>query len=92
MQTTKERKTVSDAYMNKLKNRLYGCLCEFEKGGTWEEALDSILIELMGFPEERRTIDYYIVFHRVSTLRYLSYKYFRKTVFDIMSMLSRLEV
>lgn len=92
MKENREGQIVGNAYTNKLKSRLYGALCELEKKGTWEEALDSILIELMGFPEERKTIDYYIIFHRISSLRYLSYKYFRKTVFDTISMLSRLEV
>lgn len=90
--SNREKRAVETGYTNKLKNRLYGCLCELEKGGTWEEALDSIIIELLGFPEENRTIDYYIIFHRISSLRYLNYKYFRKTVFDTMSILSRLEV
>lgn len=88
----REKVIVTESYMNKLKNRLYGALCEFEKEGTWEEALDSVLIELIGFPEEKKTIDYYIIFHKISSLKYLNYKYFRKTIFDTMSILSKLEV
>ena len=37
---------VREGYYNKLKNKLYGLLCEFEKGGEWEKFLDSILIIL----------------------------------------------
>ena len=37
-----------NAYLNKMKNRLYGLLCEREKGGEWEKFLDTIVIELLG--------------------------------------------
>lgn len=81
--------TVKDACNIKLKNQLYGLLCEYEKGRDWEAFLDSIIIELLGYPEEDKTAIYYSLFHKVSSLRYLSYKYFRTTVFDCMNMLSK---
>jgi len=40
-----------EAYGFKIKNKLYGLLCEFEKGRDWEKFLDNILIELMGYDE-----------------------------------------
>jgi predicted house-cleaning noncanonical NTP pyrophosphatase (MazG superfamily) len=43
---------IKEAYDNKLKNKLFGLLCEFEKDREWEKFLDSILIELLGYPEE----------------------------------------
>ena len=79
-----------EGYNNNLKNRLFGLLCEYEKGREWEKFLDSILIELMSYPDERRTINYYRLYTKVSSLRYLSYDYFRTTVFDCMSLLSKL--
>lgn len=79
---------IKEGYDNKLKNKLFGLLCEFEKDGEWESFLDSILIELMGYPQEEKTINYYKLFFKVSTLRYLNYKYFRKTIFDCMSLIS----
>ena len=75
---------------NNLKNRLFGLLCEREKEREWEKFLDSILIELMSYPEDRRTINYYRLYTKVASLRYLSYEYFRTTVFDCMSLLSKL--
>ena len=39
---------VYNAYINKMKNRLYGLLCEREKEGEWEKFLDTIIIELLG--------------------------------------------
>lgn len=80
---------VQEAYRNKLKNKLYGLLCEYEKGNDWEKFLDSILIEFYGFPEEFRAINYYELVAKISQLRYLNYKYFRKMIFDCMSLLSR---
>ena len=52
-------KTVKEGYYNKLRNKLFGLLCEFEKGREWEKFLDSIIIELMGFPDEEKTINYF---------------------------------
>ena len=80
---------VQEAYLNKLKSKLFGLLCEREKGREWEKFLDSILIELMGYSEEERTINYYILFHKLSTLKYLRYEYFRGTIFDCMDLISK---
>ena len=78
-----------EGYNNKLKSKLFGLLCEFEKGGEWEKFLDSIIIDLLGFPEESRTINYYILLSKISSLRYLRYEYFRSTVFSCMSLLGK---
>ena len=80
---------IQEAYSNKLKSKLFGLLCEREKGRDWEKFLDSILIELMGYSEESRTINYYILFHKLSTLKYLKYEYFRGTIFDCMDLISK---
>lgn len=80
---------IREAYNNKLKSKLFGLLCEREKGREWEKFLDSILVELMGYSEEEKTIDYYILFHKLSTLKYLRYDYFRGTIFDCMDLISR---
>lgn len=80
---------VIEAYNNKLKNKLFGLLCEYEKGRDWEAFLNSILIELMGFDESRKTINYYILFYKLSALRFLRYEYFRTTIFDCMSLVEK---
>lgn len=81
---------VLEGYNNNLKNRLFGLLCEYEKGREWQKFLDSILIELMSYPDDYKTINYYRLYTKVSSLRYLSYEYFRSTVFDCMSLLSKI--
>jgi hypothetical protein len=80
---------LKEGYNNKLKNRLFACLCEREIEGEWEANLDAILIELMGYPEEEKGINYYIIFYKLSSCKYLQYKYFRKTIFDVMNLLGK---
>ena len=80
---------VLEGYNNSLKNKLFGLLCEYEKDRDWEAYLDSILIELNGVSEEHRTINYYHLVAKISSLIFLSYKYFRTTVFDCMSLLNK---
>ena len=79
---------VEEGYNNRLKNKLFGLLCEFEKNGEWESFLDSIVIELNGVPKEERTINYLTLMHKINSLRYLKYEYFRKTIFDCMNLIS----
>ena len=82
-------KQIKEAYNNKLKSKLFGLLCEREKGRDWEKFLDSILIELMGYSEEEKTINYYTLYHKLSTLKYLRYEYFRGVIFDCMDLISQ---
>ena len=80
---------VKSAYNMKMKNKLFGLLCEREKGRDWEAFLDSILIELMGQPDDERSINYYILYYKLSACRFLSYDYFRSTIFDCMSLVGK---
>ena len=82
-------KDVNEGYRNRLKSKLFGLLCEFEKNGEWEPFLDSIIVELLGLPEEKRTINYFTLCNKINSLRFLRYEYFRTTIFDCMSLLSR---
>ena len=74
----------------KLRSELFGLLCEYEKNRNWERFLDSILIELLDIEEERRTPTYYKLYSKISSLRYLSYKYFRATIFDCMNLVTKI--
>lgn len=85
-----QNKDIREACDNKLKSQLFGLLCEYEKGRDWEAFLDSITIELLGYSESERTVNYYRLFHKISSLRYLSYKYFRTTIFDCMNLVSKI--
>lgn len=78
-----------EGYCNKLKSRIFGLLCEREKNGEWEKFLDSILTELLGYNSEHNSINFYMLYAKLASLRYLRYEYFRKTIFDCMGLVSR---
>lgn len=78
-----------NGYKNKLKSRLYGVLCEKEKNGDWEKFLDSILIELKSLGPN--SINYWSLVAKLSSLHYLNYDYFRKTIFECMNLIGGLE-
>ena len=80
---------IREGYNNKLRGKLFGLLCEFEKNGEWERFLNSILIELLGYSEEEKTINYYILYYKLSSLRFLKYDYFRTTIFDCMNLVGK---
>ena len=78
-----------DGYKNKLKGRLYGLLCEKEKNGEQEKFLDSIIIELNGLGAN--SINWWPLMGKLTLLRYMSYDYFRKTIFECMNLVSGLD-
>ena len=89
---------IREGYYNAIKNKLFGLLCEYEKdmdrevkNEEWVKFLDSIVIELMGIEEEEKTINYYKLLYKINSLRYLSYPYFRRTIFDSMSLLGKMK-
>ena len=75
-----------DGYKSKIKDRLFGLLCEREKEGEWVKFLDTIIIELSSWETELRSINYLALMHKLHMLRYLSYEYFRKTIFECMNL------
>lgn len=79
-----------EGYYHKLKGRLYGLLCEREKSGEWQRFLDTILIELIGFQDHNKTINYYTLIGKLSALKYLNYDYFRRTIFECMNLVNEL--
>ena len=79
-----------DGYKNKLKGRLYGVLCEREKNGEWEKFLDSIIIEVSGL--RGNSINWWSLKGNVNSLRFLSYDYFRKTIFECINLVGDLEM
>lgn len=79
-----------DGYKNKLKGRLYGILCEREKDGEWEKFLGSLTIELYGLGPN--SINWWSLIAKLCMLKYLSFEYFRKTIFECMNLVSGLEI
>lgn len=81
-----------EGYRDKMKNKLYGLLKEREKNGEWEKFLDTILVELMGYSDSQKTIDYYTLYSKLSSCRFLSYRYYRKTIFECMNLFDRIDI
>ena len=79
-----------EGYYNKLQGRLYGLLCEREKGGAWEKFLETILLELYGLEKTDQTINYWPLIGKLSELKYLDYQYFRKTIFECINLVKEL--
>jgi hypothetical protein len=65
--------TIREAYRDKMKKRLFGLLREREKNGEWEKYLDTILIELLGYNDSSKTIDYYTLYAKLASCRYLAF-------------------
>lgn len=82
----------ADKHKEVLKNRLYGLLCEREKDGSWEDFLDNILLDLNNFQEEDRSYEYYVLVSKLASCRYISYKYYRKVIFECMNLIDRMDV
>lgn len=78
-----------EGYKSKLKGRLYGLLCEREKDGEWEKFLESLFIELSGLGAN--SINWWPLIGKVSMLKYMSYEYFRKTIFECINLVGGLE-
>ena len=79
-----------EGYYNKLQGRLYGLLCEREKGGAWEKFLETILLALYGLEKIDKTINYWPLIGKLSELKYLDYQYFRKTIFECINLVKEL--
>ena len=92
MEEVDVKQVYCEAYKDKMKRKLYGLLREREKDGEWEKFLDTILIELLGYKNEQKTIEYYTLFYKLSSCRYLSFKYYRKTIFECMNLFDRIDV
>lgn len=82
--------TFTKEYSEKIRSELFGLLCEYEKNRNWERFLDSILVELLDIEESKKNVIYYKLYSKLSSLRYLSYKYFRTTIFDCMNLVTQI--
>lgn len=86
----REIEEIKIGYLDKLKGKFYGLLREREKQGEWESFLETIEIELIGLEEQLASINYYELRAKVSSLRYLKFSCFRKTIFDCMNLIGSL--
>lgn len=83
------RDVTFDGYLNKLKGRIFGVLCEREKNGEWEKFLNNIIIELNGL--KGNSINWWSLIGKMNMLRFLSYEHFRSTIFECINLVGGLE-
>ena len=86
------RESIEEAYKDKMKKKLFGLLREREKDGEWEKFLDTILIELGGYSDSSKTIEYYTLYAKLASCRYLAFKYYRKTIFECMNLFDSIRI
>jgi hypothetical protein len=82
---------VFEGYLNKMRDRLFSLLCEREEGGKWEKFLDTIFIELLGYAKELNSVHFWVLIGKIASLRYLSYDFFRSTIFECMNLIGKVE-
>lgn len=88
----KDIEVIKKGYIAKLQGKFYGLLREREKQGEWESFLDTIEVELIGLEQQLASINYYELRAKVSSLRYLKYSCFRKTIFECMNLVSEFDI
>ena len=86
------RESIEEAYKDKMKKKLFWLLREREKDGEWEKFLDTILIELGGYSDNSKTIEYYTLYAKLASCRYLAFKYYRKTIFECMNLFDSIRI
>ena len=75
-----------EGYANYLKGKLYGILSDCEKGKEYDKLLESLEADLIGALDEYDCIQMNTLFTKVSSLKFLKYKYFRKNIMDCMKL------
>lgn len=81
---------LNEEYKKRLRNKLYGVLCEREKNREWKKFLDSIIIELMGIDESCKGVWFYVLLYKLNSCRFLEYEYFRSTILECMGIFEKL--
>jgi len=89
-QVVKRMIEITAEYRKRLRNKLYGVLCEREKNREWKKFLDSIIMELMGIEENSRNVWYYVLLFKLNSCRFLDYEYFRTTILECMGLFDKL--
>lgn len=87
----KQNPEMFDGYKDQLKNRFFALLCEREEEGKWEQFIDTLFVELMGQALELSSINYWALMGKLASLKYLSWKYYRKTIFECMNIIGNID-
>jgi hypothetical protein len=82
---------MNKAIIDSFKNRLYKILCDKEENKNWSLEQDNLLMDLSSFllNDDETSDKFFILYSKISLLTFLSYKYFRKNIFECINILER---
>ena len=81
-----------EGYKNNLKGRVFKLLPLREEGAEWEKFLDSILHELYGIDPEKQTINFLRICFKLNFLRNSNMDAYKKTIFECLGLIDKLEL
>ena len=90
MEQDQNEKLIFDAYLSRIQRNLYGLLCEYEKDGEWESFLDTILVRLNAVSDRLQSIKFLELMTGLNQLRFYRHKYFKRGIFDSISLMGRI--
>ena len=78
--------------LDQLRKNLFGILCDKEKNDNkWERTLENVLIEVKGYFDLTNDSSFTKLLSKLSVVKMLNMKYFRRTILDCMNICSRLQ-
>lgn len=77
----------TEGYTNYLKGKLYGILQDCEKGRDYDSLIESLQVDLLGSLAQYDSIAMVNLYNKVSSLKFLKYKYLRKNIMECMKLI-----
>lgn len=85
-------KSFVNGYKNKLINNIFKLLGLREDRKDWMSHLDTIIMELYGLQSQHPSINLWELIAKLSVAKFLAFKYYRKTVFECISIVEKLNL
>lgn len=85
------RKINGNLYCEYLKGKYFGILGDCEKKRDYEPLIESLLVELLSLIEDFNSDNLYKLYAKTASLKFLRYKYLRKTILkDCMPLVEKI--
>jgi len=85
-------KSFQEGYKNKLINNVFKMLGLREDHKDWMSHLDTVIIELYGLQKRHPSINLWQLIGKLAAAKFLSFTYYRKTVFECISIIEKLNL
>lgn len=85
-------KSFVEGYKNKLINNIFKLLGLREDKKDWMSHLDTVVIELYGLQKQHPSINLWEIIAKLSAAKFLAYRYYRKTIFECISLVEKLDL